>query len=60
MKKHTSQHIQSMGVSERVVFVRSAVDEKERKEYIDPFQGMPEAAGVILEIIEDLAKKASK
>ena len=38
----------------------NAVDEKERKEYIDPFQGMPEAAGVILEIIEDLAKKASK
>jgi len=31
--------------------------EGERNEYIDPFQGMPEAAGVIMEIIDDLTKK---
>jgi hypothetical protein len=32
-------------------------EEEEHEEYIDPFQGMPEAAGVILEIIDDLTKK---
>jgi hypothetical protein len=29
------------------------------KEYIDPFQGMPEAASIIVEIIDDLTKKSS-
>lgn len=34
------------------------IKEDGEAEYIDPFQGMPEAASVILEIIDDLTNKA--